>query len=58
MFSAASDRDYADECHGPYPRRIERTCDRCHRPYWLDLEPEERYPVIVICPACQRREEV
>jgi len=29
MFSAASDRDYADECHGPYGQTVIATCEAC-----------------------------
>jgi len=50
MFSAASDRDYDDECHGPYGRGARRTCSQCGRSFWMSTA--EEYVLHVVCDRC------
>jgi len=48
--NAVSDRDYDDEAHGPYPRRVERTCAQCRKPFLMVVEGE--YVMNPLCDRC------
>jgi hypothetical protein len=53
MFSAASDRDYADECHGPYPQTFLAECEECHHQFRAEVHPDG---VDRTCGRCQSAE--
>lgn len=49
LWDAPSDRDWYDECYGPYPETVERTCTNCQRRFAMLVEGD-----YVMHPWCDR----
>ena len=53
FWDAHSDRDWRDECEGPYPARVERTCSRCGKVFRMVVAGA--YVTQPLCAGCWRK---